>query len=287
MSLLTIIQAAANEIGIDSPSSVIGNTDATVMQLLAFLKHEGLELRSMYAWPELTKEHTFTLATSTASYALPTDFDWQIARTHWDRTNKRELNGPLSPQEWQFRKSGLVTSSIVKNFRVKGSTDTQFSIDPTPTSDDNGATMAFEYQSTNWVRPKTWTTATVFAGMKYSWYNGNIYYTTSGGTTGATPPTHTTGTSSDGGVSWTYQNIVYEEPQNDADEFLLEPKLIKLGTKWRFLQQKGLEYIPIMAEWTAASKRQIAGYRGSKTITVGRRAGYPFIGYLNIPDTGY
>lgn len=147
--------------------------------------------------------------------------------------------------------------------------------------------MAFEYQSTNWVRPKTWTASTVFAGMRYSWYNGNIYYTTSGGTTGATPPTHTTGTSSDGGVSWTYQNIVYEEPLNDADEFLLEPKLIKLGTKWRFLQQKGLEYIPIMAEWTAASKRQIAGYRGSKTITVGRRAGYPFIGYLNIPDTGY
>lgn len=279
MSLLTTIQAAANEIGIDSPSSVINNTDATVMQLLAFLKHEGLELRTMYAWPELTKEYTFSTTASTASYALPADFDWQIARTQWDRTNRREINGPVSPQEWQFRKSGLVTSSTVKNFRIKGFTDTQFFIDPTP---DATETLAYEYQSRNWVRPKTWVTGTAYAASTYVWYNGTIYRNAIAGTSGGS-----TGPAADSGVTWTAQDIVYEAPLADTDEFLLDSKLIKLGTKWRFLQQKGLEYGPIMQEWNAACKRRIAGYRGSKTITVGARAGFPFLGYLNIPDSGF
>jgi hypothetical protein len=33
---------------------------------------------------------------------------------------------------------------------------------------------------------------------------GNVYLAASTGTTGATPPTHTSGTVSDGGVNWTY-----------------------------------------------------------------------------------
>lgn len=40
-------------------------------------------------------------------------------------------------------------------------------------------------------------------------YGANYYYATSTGTTGATPPTHTSGTVSDGSVSWTYRASSY------------------------------------------------------------------------------
>jgi hypothetical protein len=52
---------------------------------------------------------------------------------------------------------------------------------------------------------KQWVTATVVAAGAYCDTGaGNVYTTTAGGTTGATQPTHTVGTVSDGGVLWTY-----------------------------------------------------------------------------------
>lgn len=50
----------------------------------------------------------------------------------------------------------------------------------------------------------SWTTATVYAAADYVKHLNNLYLTTAGGTSGASAPVHTSGTVSDGGVSWTY-----------------------------------------------------------------------------------
>lgn len=60
-------------------------------------------------------------------------------------------------------------------------------------------------------RPNLWVTATVVKAGEHCVYSGNHYYTVNGGTTGATPPTHTTGTVSDGGVDWTFIEAWTEE----------------------------------------------------------------------------
>lgn len=49
-----------------------------------------------------------------------------------------------------------------------------------------------------------WATATVVAAKTYTTSNGQLYFTTAGGTTGAVAPIHLQGTVSDGGVSWTF-----------------------------------------------------------------------------------
>lgn len=50
-----------------------------------------------------------------------------------------------------------------------------------------------------------WETGESIAGVGiYRRYDNNHYVSASGGTTGATPPTHTTGTVSDGAVDWTW-----------------------------------------------------------------------------------
>ena len=49
-----------------------------------------------------------------------------------------------------------------------------------------------------------WVTGTVYAAGTEVWYGAYQYVTTLGGTSGITPPTHITGTVSDGGVSWTF-----------------------------------------------------------------------------------
>ena len=54
----------------------------------------------------------------------------------------------------------------------------------------------------------SWTQGQVVVATTSSWafrINGSyLYYTTTGGTCGSTAPSHTSGTQSDGGVSWTY-----------------------------------------------------------------------------------
>ncbi len=49
-----------------------------------------------------------------------------------------------------------------------------------------------------------WVTSTVYATGAYVYYGLNIYTAAVGGTSGASPPVHTSGSVSDGGVTWTY-----------------------------------------------------------------------------------
>ena len=62
MTLLEIISEASKQIGFPVPTKVIGSTDTTVKQMLSHANTEGKELVSKYQWPQLQKEHTFTLA---------------------------------------------------------------------------------------------------------------------------------------------------------------------------------------------------------------------------------
>jgi hypothetical protein len=52
--------------------------------------------------------------------------------------------------------------------------------------------------------PAQWVTATVYASGARVTHLSKFYSTASGGTSGATAPTHSAGSSSDGGVTWTY-----------------------------------------------------------------------------------
>lgn len=55
-------------------------------------------------------------------------------------------------------------------------------------------------------------TSTVYAAGAYSARQGKIYQTAAGGTSGATPPTHTSGDASDGAVTWTFVDYAYGAP---------------------------------------------------------------------------
>lgn len=76
------------------------------------------------------------------------------------------------------------------------------------TTDDDQATLTQNWGvqidgTSNYV---LWATATVMVAGTYCANGVNIYFTSAGGTTGASPPVHTSGTVSDGGVSWQYIN---------------------------------------------------------------------------------
>lgn len=157
MTLLTIVQCAADIVGVPRPTAVITSTDQTVRTMLALLNREGKNLAKLRntwggGWVVLTREHEFTTVASQAEYTFPSDFAELVSETAWDRSNFWEMRGPLSPQEWQIVKSGLVASpALRKRFRIKRSASSAanaFFVDPTPSSTDD---LVFEYLSDAWL----------------------------------------------------------------------------------------------------------------------------------------
>lgn len=160
MSLLTIVQAAFDEIGFPRPSSVVSNTDQLARQALALLNRQGKELSKERDWKILVREHSFTTSNGTADYALPSDFDHFIDETAWNRSDTEALQGPLSPQHWQeIKSSGLGSGAYGQRWRIKRSTSgsiaNRFFLDPTPTATE---TLVFEYVSTSWCTDSLGTT---------------------------------------------------------------------------------------------------------------------------------
>ncbi len=149
-TLLQIVQAAVDELGsITRPTAVVGSSDQQIQQLLALANREGKELSAREGvaggWPQLRKEYTITTADGTAAYDFPTDLQYFMNTTAWDRSQKWPVDGPVSPQTWQVLKSGSVGSVGPRTrFRIMAG---QIYFDPTPTS---VRTIVLEYYSDTW-----------------------------------------------------------------------------------------------------------------------------------------
>lgn len=144
MSLLTVITNMATECGVKIPTTVVGNTDVEVVELLRASNKAGKYLTKRFDWQVLTKEKTFvSVATETQTNMIPTDFDRFLDETFWNRTRKLQFFGPMTPQEWQQVKI-YSTSPITNSFRYRGS---NILMSPVPTAGD---TFAYEYISKNW-----------------------------------------------------------------------------------------------------------------------------------------
>lgn len=143
MTLLTIVQDAATEVGLARPTSVVGSTDENAVTLLALAQREGKSLARRHEWQILQTEYTFQTVASTASYALPSDYDRILKETVFNRTSRRRMVGDLTPNQWQETQASLVTM-VNPAFRIKGG---YFMISPTPTAAE---TIAYEYMSKKW-----------------------------------------------------------------------------------------------------------------------------------------
>lgn len=148
MSLLTMIQATCDNLGLPRPAAVISTTDQQVRQILALANQEGLSLsrRAGVVWSAFQKEATHTTLAAelqgTLASIVGTSFDYIIPETFYDRSSNRAVS-PMSPIDWQVYKSSGITGPYPQ-FRIK---DKSLYALPTPTA---GHTWAFEYVSKNW-----------------------------------------------------------------------------------------------------------------------------------------
>ena len=288
-TVLSILQSCCKRIQLPVPTTVLTNTDPNVVSLLEFATKTARDLKREYEWPEFSREFTWTLSSGQAAYPMPPDLDHLLFETMWNRANFWPLIGPLTAQEWQYRKSGIISTSPRNRYRIKGwSAAGNFFIDPTPGTPDANAICVFEYQSSSWIRPASlWTTATSYTGGAFDYYGGNIYQSQGiGGTSGANPPVHNTGTASDGGVNWSF--VGYDAPQADTDVVLFQdPELIINGAIWQYRQAKGHDWQPLFKLWQSAVEQAITNIKGARRLDMACPQGLVLIGPWSVPDTGF
>jgi hypothetical protein len=143
MTLLSMVQDAADQIVIPRPSTLIGSADPVSRLFLRLANKEGKELAKRTNWQALTIEGSITTANGTASYVLPTAFDRIIEGSMFNRTQTKKVVGPITAQRWQQLQADGVTG-VWQAFRIRAG---YFYITPTPTATES---IYYEYISKYW-----------------------------------------------------------------------------------------------------------------------------------------
>jgi hypothetical protein len=241
MSLKSIVTNVANECGYTIESAIIGSNETTTKQLLTMAQRINREIFEAYPWPKCYASGAITTVAGQATYALPAAFSRYQYDTFWNQSTRWRILGPISEQEYAEMVGFGLTATIYTRFQIRGINNTELLLTPAPGS--SGEILVFEYIADRSVRPATWAASTYYAPNAYTFYNGNYYQTAAGGTSGATPPTHTSGSASDGGVTWDYYNGPYQSFLADTDESFFSDALVEQGVKELFAQIHGLSTI--------------------------------------------
>lgn len=89
---------------------------------------------------------TSTLTFSQMKYTMPADFGRITDRTQWDKSKHWEMLGPETPQQWQWLKSGYISTGPRMRWRQEGGF---FQVWPPMSTNEY---LGFEYVSNYWAR---------------------------------------------------------------------------------------------------------------------------------------
>jgi len=90
-----------------------------------------------------------TVTFSRTIYPLPADYETITDNTHWDKTKHWQMLGPVDAQQWQWLKSGYISTGPRVRWRILGN---KFQIWPPYNTQEY---LGFEYRSKGFVRSAT------------------------------------------------------------------------------------------------------------------------------------
>lgn len=92
---------------------------------------------------------TGAIVLAQTAYSLPPDFERITNRTQWDKSKHWESLGPEDAQQWQWLKSGYISTGPRIRWRIL---DNQYQIWPPMNTNEY---LGWEYKSKGWVRSPT------------------------------------------------------------------------------------------------------------------------------------
>jgi len=297
-TMLQLVNQVQNELNLAVSTSVAGNPNTDVQQILALMNGAGYDLVKEHDWQALQVQYRFytqaitTNATSIdgsialtidggtdisavtnqwgitgtninqdtqvvsidsptsltmsqqasgtgtgsvvlaqTAYDLPPDFERITNRTQWDKTKRWEALGPEDAQQWQWLKSGYISTGPRIRWRIF---DNQFQVWPPMNTQEY---IGWEYKSKGWVRSAT----------------------------GQVKNSFTT----------------------DTDTTVLDDRIIVLYTKLKYFQIKSFDTTSLMQDYQRYLSVAKAQDKGAPNLSFAPYPAKVLIGYANIPDTGY
>jgi hypothetical protein len=303
-TLLQIVQQVMGDFGLPQPSTVIGNTDKTVSQLLVHATRIGEELAAKGGindgWPAMRKEYTFNLVGYGGYIGNTTEGSNVITGMSSVANIAVGMIGTSTATPYGVTVTAVdpVGLTVALNqVALNTDTDVNFSFGnesyPVPVDCDHFI------QQTGWDRSFRWQLVGPLSAQEWQVLKSGI---------SPTGPR----------LRWRFMdNCIYVNPvpasldnlvmeyystgwcqsasgtpqigwQADTDTPVLQDRLFILGMIARFLNRKGFDSSAAQREYDDAVEAAIGRAGGSRVLPINARAEPPILlGSANVPDTGY
>jgi len=128
--------------GLDNTYSIVGTSIPQDTYVDNVINSTSLTTSQLASATSVGGSVTF----SKTIYPLPPDYETITDNTHWDKTKHWQMLGPVDAQQWQWLKSGYISTGPRVRWRILGNT---FQIWPPYNTQEY---LGFEYRSKGWVR---------------------------------------------------------------------------------------------------------------------------------------
>tara|TARA_R110000868_G_scaffold10368_3_gene51051 strand:+ start:1839 stop:2747 length:909 start_codon:yes stop_codon:yes gene_type:complete len=296
-TMLELVTQVTNELGVSTPTSVAGNPNQDIIQILALMNAAGYEFLRKHEWRELTKRHTFT-----TSFTVTTG---DVALNTYTITNIPSTAG--LDTTYQVVGNGLSNATYVESV----DSATQVTVNLPSTGNYIGTQITFEktkydlpadYSSTvprtHWDLSKHWEMLGPSSPQQWEWLlsgfistGPRIRWRLFGKYFQIWP-----GVSTNELLGFEYRSVSWalsaaNAPKTsftvDTDTCLYPDRLMVLATKLKYFEAKGFDTTAMYRNYLEEFQAVMAQDMSSANLSFAPRPGTVLIGYDNIPDTGY
>jgi len=295
-TMLELVQQTTNELGVATPTSVAGNTNQDVIQILALMNANGYEFLRRHAWRELTKQYSFytQYLTTTGTWTTAARTITMASTTGLDTT-------------YQVQGTGINQNTYI----VSVDSGTQVTVNQDFSANAAGATAYFQkikyslpsdYESlvprTMWDKSKHWEmlgpedaqqwewllSGYISTGPRIRWRMLGAYFQIWPGMStaeylGLEYRSKGWAASSTGTVKNSFTA--------DTDTCIYPDRLMVNATKLKYFEAKGFDTTAMMRNYMTEFEAAKALDMSSANLSLAPRPGTVLIGYDNIPDSGY
>lgn len=308
-TLLQIVQAAQGELGLPQSSTVVGNTDATTVQMYNLANRTLDELRRMNRWTVQQFEYNLVVNTPVITTGDLTSNSPII-------TNLGSTSGVVA-NYWTV--SGTDIPQAARVLTVDSSTQVTMTMEYSGTSAATGTDITFAQDTypipsdfdwfnnrTMWDRTNRWELLGPDSPQMDQWHRSGIV------ATGPRRHFRKIGPYADNFRLWPPPveitaplQLVFEYLSlnavmvngsnssfaqyfaNDDDKPLLDDQAITMGIKWMFWEVKGFNYAAMQNRWLDYVNKLIGRDGAAPTLNLVKRVNPIFISPANVQDGFY
>jgi hypothetical protein len=296
-TMLQLVTQVTNELGVPTPTSVAGNPNQDVVQILALMNATGYELLRKADWRELTKPYSFftDYTTTTGTYS----------------TSSRVITG--IPSTAGLDTTYMVVGTGFPNATFIESVDSSTEVTTTnfSTSNVTSGTVYFQkvkydfpsdYDSivprTQWDKSKHWEMLGPESAQQWEWLLSGF------SSTGPRSRWRLFGSyfqiwpgySNAEFLGYEYRSKGWATASNgtvknsftaDTDTCIYPDRLMVLSTKLKYFQAKGFDTTALYRDYLTEFETSVAQNTSAANLSFAPRPGSVLIGWDNIPDSGY